>query len=264
VPPLPLDELEAHAGRIAGEAGIQAAYVPFVTVLVGNEAWRDTVASVPFDRRVLLLPQCLRDRRKCPAELDEFGLLCEACGQCPIGGLQTEAESLGYVVLVAEGTTVVTSLLEQGKVAAAISHYLTALRLKPDYAETYNNLGVAMFRQRELDRARAHYLEALRLDPDFGKAHNNLGNVLVEKGQFDEAIFHYSMALKTKAYYPEAHNNLGVALAHQGKLNEAVVQFTEALRLKPDYHQARANLDLALALVGKATEPANSSLTPLK
>ena len=155
-------------------------------------------------------------------------------------------------------------LLERGQIGDAIGHYLTALRLKPDYAETYNNLGVAMFRQGEFDRAKAHYLEALRLDPDFGKAHNNLGNVLVEKGQFDEAIFHYSMALKAKAHYPEAHNNLGVALANQGKLNEAIVQFTEALRLKPDYPQARANLDLALALVGKATEPQNSSLTPLK
>jgi Flp pilus assembly protein TadD len=155
-------------------------------------------------------------------------------------------------------------LLERGQIGDAIGHYLTALRLKPDYAETYNNLGVAMFRQGEFDKAKVHYLEALRLDPDFGKAHNNLGNVLVEKGQFNEATFHYSMALKTKAHYPEAHNNLGVALANQGKLNEAIVQFTEALRLKPDYPQARANLDLALSLVGKATEPQNSSLTPLK
>ena len=47
--------------------------------------------------------------------MDEFGLLCEQCGNCQIGTFQEAAESLGYVVLIAEGTTVVTKLLESGK-----------------------------------------------------------------------------------------------------------------------------------------------------
>jgi geranylgeranyl pyrophosphate synthase len=52
--------------------------------------------------------------------MDEFGLLCEQCGQCPTGDFQEEAEKLGYVVLIAEGTTVVTKLLETGQVEAII------------------------------------------------------------------------------------------------------------------------------------------------
>lgn len=120
VPPLLLDQLREHADRIIETHGVAETYRDFVTVLVGNAVWQSTVAGYPFERRLLLLPQCLRSRAECPAEMDEFGLLCEECGRCPTGGLQTMAEELGYVVLIAEGTTVVTSLLEAEKVDAVI------------------------------------------------------------------------------------------------------------------------------------------------
>jgi geranylgeranyl pyrophosphate synthase len=89
-------------------------------VLLGSEVWRATIGALPYERRVLLLPQCLRSSEFCEAEADAYGLLCRRCGRCALGQLEQEAESLGYVVLIAEGTTVVTQLLEQGKVDAVI------------------------------------------------------------------------------------------------------------------------------------------------
>ena len=119
MPPLSIDELRGHAAALVGSTGMDT-HSEFITVLVGNALWWETMASIPYERRVLLLPQCLRASGRCPAELDEIGLLCEECGACPIGEFQQEAESLGYVVLVAEGTTVVTKLLEQGTVDAVV------------------------------------------------------------------------------------------------------------------------------------------------
>jgi len=120
VPPLPLDEMKAHADRVLALAESDGRFRDFATVLVGNAAWSEALAGIPFERRLLLLPQCLRDKERCQAEIDEFGLLCHHCGRCVIHELQTEAERLGYVVLVAEGTTVVTSLIETGKIEAVI------------------------------------------------------------------------------------------------------------------------------------------------
>jgi len=120
IPPLSLKELRHHADEIIQQIRIPANYNDFVTVLVGNAVWENTMATVPYDKRVLLLPQCLRDKASCPAQLDAFGLLCEECGRCPTGDLQALAEDLGTVVLVAEGTTVVTKLLESGQVEAVI------------------------------------------------------------------------------------------------------------------------------------------------
>jgi geranylgeranyl diphosphate synthase type II len=116
VPPLSMEELRDHAEEIADRVGM----VDYVMVLLNNEVWRETVASIPYERRLLLLPQCLRDVKDCPADLDEYGLLCEECGRCAIGELQSLAENLGYVVLVAEGSTVVSKLLEGGKVDAVV------------------------------------------------------------------------------------------------------------------------------------------------
>lgn len=120
VPPLSLEDVETHAGRVLQDAGEAPSFRGFVSVLVGNESWRSTVAATPFERRILLLPQCLRANGLCRAEFDALGLLCEECGRCPIGAIQHEAESLGYVVLVAEGTTAVSALLARGDADAVI------------------------------------------------------------------------------------------------------------------------------------------------
>ena len=120
VPPLSVDELHAHTDGVLAAAEIDSSCRDYAAVMVNNEVWQDSLAAVPYDRRLLLLPQCLRDAENCPAEIDELGLLCQACGRCCIGDLKTEADRLGYVVLIAEGSPVVMSLIESGQVEAVI------------------------------------------------------------------------------------------------------------------------------------------------
>ena len=120
VPPLTTGELDLHADRVLASSGADAKYRKWVAVLVSNTTWRDRVAAVPFDHRLLLLPKCLRDDDACEGTFDEFGLLCAECGRCPIMDLKNEAEALGYVVLIAEGTPPVISLLESGQIEAVV------------------------------------------------------------------------------------------------------------------------------------------------
>jgi geranylgeranyl pyrophosphate synthase len=120
VPPMPVDELREHATAIVERAGIDLKYRDYVGVLVNNQAWRDTLAGIPYERRLLLLPKCLRVEAKCPAPFDEFGLLCKHCGLCSIQDLQDEAERLGYAVLVAEGSALVTAIIQTGKIDAIV------------------------------------------------------------------------------------------------------------------------------------------------
>src|SRR5690606_19831486 len=73
-----------------------------------------------YERRLLLMPKCLRVESKCPAPFDEFGLLCKQCGLCSIQDFQNEAERLGYAVLVAEGSAIVMSLIQTGPIEAIV------------------------------------------------------------------------------------------------------------------------------------------------
>ncbi|MDA0811059.1 MAG: polyprenyl synthetase family protein [Verrucomicrobia bacterium] len=120
VPPMPQDELEVHARKIHAITGTAEIYLHYTAVCLNNEMWRETLASIPYERRLLLMPKCLRVEDKCPAPFDEFGLLCKQCGLCTIQDFQNEAERLGYAVLVAEGSAVVMSLIQTGKIEAIV------------------------------------------------------------------------------------------------------------------------------------------------
>src|SRR5213594_2302172 len=120
VPPLPIEQLKEHADKVVEMLRCDGIYRDYVGVLLNNELWREQLASVPYERRLLLLPKCLRVEAKCPALFDEFGLLCKQCGLCTIQDLQNEAEKLGYAVLVAEGSAIVMSLIQTGKIEAIV------------------------------------------------------------------------------------------------------------------------------------------------
>jgi geranylgeranyl diphosphate synthase, type II len=119
-PPLPVAELRSHAEVLILEQSLNPKYVDYIGVLINNELWKDTLATIPFERRLLLLPKCLRVEEKCPAPFDEFGLLCKSCGLCTIQDVQAEAERLGYAVLVAEGSAIVMAIIETGKIDAIV------------------------------------------------------------------------------------------------------------------------------------------------
>jgi len=55
-----------------------------------------------------------------------------------------------------------------------MDEYQTAIRLKPDYAEAHNNLGIIYAKQGRLDEAILEFRVALSLKPDFIDALNNL------------------------------------------------------------------------------------------
>ena len=120
VPPLTAGELDAHTLCAAAAAQAEREEQAYISVLLNNVLWADVIAGVPYERRLLLLPQCLANKAVCRADRDGLGLLCAQCGGCSIGVLQAEADRLGYVTLVAEGTTVVSKLLTSGKVDAVI------------------------------------------------------------------------------------------------------------------------------------------------
>ena len=145
VPPLPTSELRKHAEFLVAKLGIAQAYTDYTGVLINNELWRESLASVPYERRLLLIPKCLRVESKCPAPFDEFGLLCKQCGLCSIQDLQNEAERLGYAVLVAEGSAIVMSLIQTGKIEAIVGvSCLSVLERAFPYMEAAAVPGVAV------------------------------------------------------------------------------------------------------------------------
>ena len=119
-PPVSLRQLETLAKEFISEKGIDDNMLPWIMVEINNQLWVDIIATIPSDRRLLMLPKCLSKHGECRGEYDEYGLLCHRCGRCLIPDLQDKAEQLGTLSLVAEGFTQVIELIENHVVDAVI------------------------------------------------------------------------------------------------------------------------------------------------
>ena len=110
------NQLETQARSIVNDDH----YIAWTMVLIGSHRWQRRVSAVPIPQRLLLLPHCMRNASQCPAGYDSEGLHCQTCGACELARLKTTAQTLGYRVLIAEGSPVVMQWILSGKVNAIL------------------------------------------------------------------------------------------------------------------------------------------------
>ena len=77
-----------------------------------------------------------------------------------------------------------------GQYREAIGCCLTALRLRPDYPEGLNTLGLALQGLGDRNGALQQFRHAQAIRPDFSPAHTNAGRVLQEIGAVEDAMAH--------------------------------------------------------------------------
>ena len=125
-----------------------------------------------------------------------------------------------------------------------------AIRLKPGYAEAYNNRGAAKYLLEQYDAAIADYDQATRLKADFIEAYTNRGNSEEALGRHDVAIADHDIAIRLKPDYAEAYNNRGNSKKALKQHDAAIADYDAAIRLKPDYAEAYYNRGNAKGSVG--------------
>ena len=111
---------------------------------------------------------------------------------------------------------------ESGEKQRAVSLYEEMLRLDPDYAPGYINLGTIHFHLRQFQRAEELYRQATEKDPGYVLAFFDLGNVLDELERPDESIAAYQRAVELAPRYADAHYNLALAFERKGERRSAL------------------------------------------
>ena len=152
----------------------------------------------------------------------------------------------------------------RGRNDEAVTDYLEAIRLVPNFSEASNNLGAALHAERRFAEAEASLRRALSHQPNYAEAHNNLGATLHAQGRSEEAEASLRLALSHKPNYAEAHNNLGNVLQERGELDEALECYRQAVRLEPEYTEACNNLGNTLLSQGRMAEAMGSYNQALK
>ena len=137
------------------------------------------------------------------------------------------------------------ALFDEGKIGEAIDYYNKAIRLKPDFAETFYNRGLAFKNLSQYQRAIEDYNEAIRLKPVYAEAYNNRGNVYLALGQYQRAFEDFNKAIRLKPDYGDAYNNRGLAYTKLGQYQRAIEDYDKTIRLNPDYADAYYNKGVA-------------------
>ncbi|MHC1605005.1 MAG: DUF116 domain-containing protein [Candidatus Methanofastidiosia archaeon] len=100
--------------------GLRPHIIDEMDVELKNLINEEKFAKTPMDRRIVVLPQCLRSI-SCPAKLSsERGIECLSCGKCKIKEFKKEAEELQYRLFIVPGGTFVGRILKKEKPEAVI------------------------------------------------------------------------------------------------------------------------------------------------
>ena len=146
------------------------------------------------------------------------------------------------------------ALLLLGRQDEASREFQEAVRLKPDFAEAWGNLGQTYDNKGQFDEAIVCYRKAVEIQPTNGWLLNNLGCALFQEGRFDDGFVQLQKVLEIEPDDATCNNNLGYYFTKKGRFIEALVHFQHALRIRPDYAEAHYNLGSLLSQMGRQDE----------
>lgn len=128
----------------------------------------------------------------------------------------------------------------------ALEEVDAALKSNPNYAPTYNVLGLIHMALDENSKAQSSFERALRLAPDDPEIHNNYGWFLCERypDRIDRAIDHFRRAINDPLYETRhiAYANAGLCEIKRNNFTEASFFLREALTLHSSYRPALVGL----------------------
>ena len=139
---------------------------------------------------------------------------------------------------------------EKKEYGLEIKSYQKALTIKPDHAESHNNMGNAFKAKGDLDAAIKNFISAISLKPDFAEAYYNLGTVMGQQGDSDAALKNYKKATEIKPQYFKAHLNIADALRNNGDLKLAIDSYKQAIKINPGYANTYFNMGITFKEIG--------------
>lgn len=136
--------------------------------------------------------------------------------------------------------------LNKNELPQAIATLRSILEADPKDYQSWNELGLVYFIQKNFTAAENSYAKAIEVKPEYITAFLSLGRVRFAQKNNEGAIAAFQSALEKDAKSALAHYFLGVAHLAAGKESIAVGYLNEALKLDP---VGMANAHLRLATV---------------
>jgi tetratricopeptide (TPR) repeat protein len=120
--------------------------------------------------------------------------------------------------------------------AQEIFHKLTLEH--PSNAVYWNELGISLHNQMDLNNALKCYEKASKLDKKYSDPLNNIGTIYYERKKYPKAIRAYKRAIAIRDDFAPFYLNLGYAYFAEKQYDDSIVSFRKALQIDPDAFEA--------------------------
>lgn len=134
--------------------------------------------------------------------------------------------------------------LDRGDIPGAITDYKQALKIKPDYARAYYDLGTAYCLLGEPRAEIIYFAQAIKYDPTDADSFAERGIVRVRIGEIRAAMPDFEQALKLNPKHVRAYWGRGQALQFQGEVRSAITNYNFSIQFDRKFAQVyfdRAN-----------------------
>jgi len=102
-------------------------------------------------------------------------------------------------------------------------------------ASDWNSIGESYYNSGDYDAAISAFMNAVAINPDYAEAWNNLGTAYEQVSRYNDAVLAFRRAVAINPRYTEAWNNLGNVYEKQGRYEDARDAYQRATSLSTDY-----------------------------
>ena len=135
-----------------------------------------------------------------------------------------------------------TTFLQLKNYNKAVNYLNISINLNEKFADSYNNIGIALAELKQYSKAIFNYDKAIKLKENYIDAYLNKGISLNKLKKFDEAIKITEIVIKLNPLNAKAFNNLGNIFQNINKKKESVKAYNKAIKINSEYFEAMYNL----------------------
>ena len=140
------------------------------------------------------------------------------------------------------GTTSASRFLDQLQYSDAVDAFEQVLKLRPDYADGYINMGLTYIEWEKYSLARPALEKALQLHPDYARALYYLALVERREAHPEAEVADLQKVVEQYPQSRDARRELGIAYYQQHRTDDAMAQFEALQAIDPDDLAAHYNL----------------------
>lgn len=139
----------------------------------------------------------------------------------------------------------------KGNYELAIQDFTHAIKIKPDFVDSYIDRGMAYTSAGKYDQAIQDFNDAFKLVPNYAVAYNARGITYNIKEDYDRAIKYFNEALKQNSDYADAYYNRGLSYLFKGQIDRAINDLNKTLKLQSNHTDAWRALGITYCEIGK-------------